>query len=604
MKLSRIVAVIVVIALIGEGYILFVKKSVNTQLVATQASQDTQAGGAGDTVGSAGSSQETGAITTQQVGLVTVQGGATGNPGAMSTNSAITTTTVSKNSSAFLDLTGTVRAADQTKVFPVTSGQIAQVFVSEGDVVKTGDPLFKIGGINGGKTVAELQLKVAQANANAASKNLETTKSANATSEKIAQLQLQSAQNLADGNYLDLQVFDQNINGANQSLDLLNSSYAATDSKSNYDLQKGDIGLAAIKNAVSNLESSRNNLYDSYQMQINQAADPMEKTKLQQDLSGKIADIDQKLNDLYSQQTAADLTYQSGKEGVTLGLNQVMGQIVLNQTQTDVLGTNRASMATKLGLYDGTSDSARLAEQALEATKIKDEALINQVQAQAELAQANLELAKIQSDGLTVKAPIDGIVGEVIVHQGDQISPQSALTQLTSARNFELRVAVNADDAQNIDLNTPPEIMIGGHYMKVSVKSISPVADATSKLVNVTLSLPKIFFRANQNLSARLPVKFSNDAEIGAGVDSENGAGAVGMGTNGNGGQSFFVPLDAVIIGTEEQYVYTVQDGKAKKVNVKLGVINGDFAQILDGLKESDVIVVNGAKDLVDGQLI
>ena len=174
------------------------------------------------------------------------------------------------------------------------------------------------------------------------------------------------------------------------------------------------------------------------------------------------------------------------------------------------------------------------------------------------------------------------VVTELQNKLGDTVSAQAAVTTIIGKDNFEVKVAVNADDARRIDTAQPAMVVIGGHDVPVSIKTVAPLADPTTRLVNVTLTLPKIFFRANQDLKVKLPVNFGSSVN----------------------GSSFFVPLDSVIIGTEEKYVYVIQDGKAKKTDITLGDISGDIAEVTSGLNFGDQVILAGAKDVLDGQAV
>jgi RND family efflux transporter MFP subunit len=58
------------------------------------------------------------------------------------------------------------------------------------------------------------------------------------------------------------------------------------------------------------------------------------------------------------------------------------------------------------------------------------------------------------------------------------------------------------------------------------------------------------------------------------------------------------IPIDAVTRLEADQYVYTVQDGKARKVPVELGIRSNGLIEITKGLTGTDPVIVSG-KDLV-----
>ena len=51
------------------------------------------------------------------------------------------------------------------------------------------------------------------------------------------------------------------------------------------------------------------------------------------------------------------------------------------------------------------------------------------------------------------------------------------------------------------------------------------------------------------------------------------------------------VPASAVVTESGQSFVFVIQDGLAKKVNVVAGITNGTFTQILCGLSEGQEII-------------
>ncbi len=500
----------------------------------------------------------------------------------------VTLATASTDSTSWLELLGAVKANDQIKVFATGAGQLQQVFASEGSLVKTGDPLFIIGGLNGTKPAALVQLETAQKNYVTAQNGLQLTNAGNDEALRVAELQLDSAKHQTEGSYVDLQVFDRNMDAARASLYYLQNSYDTSGQKNELDIEKTQKGIDDLKQSINDLENQKYSLEKQIEEQ-GTSADATGQSGVSSsggqqtatDLPTQLAALNKTLEGLYSQLDTAKTGYQELLQGQAIANNQLLGQIAQAQTGENVLSLNQQSMGKKLGLDNGSSDPVKLAQEGLNAAKVKNQASLLQSQAQLDLARSNLELAQLQADALIVRAPIDGAVGEVLAHSGDLVSQQSMLTQISGQKDYELRVGVDADSAESVTAGSQAQVEIGGKYMNVPIKNIGTAADPVTRLVNVTVALPRINFRANQTLRVKIPLN-------NAGRDLN----------------TLFIPLDAVIVGTEEQYVFVDQNGVAIKKNVKTGEVRGDQVQILDGLASSDQVVVDGAKTLVEGQNI
>jgi hypothetical protein len=63
-------------------------------------------------------------------------------------------------------------------------------------------------------------------------------------------------------------------------------------------------------------------------------------------------------------------------------------------------------------------------------------------------------------------------------------------------------------------------------------------------------------------------------------------------------GDSFFVPLSAVSIGQRENKVFVLENGLAKIREVKIGKTIGNQIQIISGLKNGDILIVENNRSL------
>ncbi len=64
------------------------------------------------------------------------------------------------------------------------------------------------------------------------------------------------------------------------------------------------------------------------------------------------------------------------------------------------------------------------------------------------------------------------------------------------------------------------------------------------------------------------------------------------------------VPLYAIISRSDKQFVYVVDGDKVRRQPVELGIIEGWQIQVTNGLVSGDEIVIEGHRDVDDGQQI
>ncbi|MDH4317781.1 MAG: efflux RND transporter periplasmic adaptor subunit [Desulfobulbaceae bacterium] len=64
------------------------------------------------------------------------------------------------------------------------------------------------------------------------------------------------------------------------------------------------------------------------------------------------------------------------------------------------------------------------------------------------------------------------------------------------------------------------------------------------------------------------------------------------------------IPIYSIISRNNEQYVYVVEEGVAKRRDVETGILQGWMVQITKGLQQGDLVVVEGHRNLDDGHVV
>jgi len=253
-----------------------------------------------------------------------------------------------------------------------------------------------------------------------------------------------------------------------------------------------------------------------------------------------------------------------------------------------------------------------VAQAALSSAEQEIQALVaSRDQAEATLAQANANAAATQQDLLdkTVTAPISGIVGDIPIKLGDYVSPGNPLATITQNEDLDLEVAVPVDEAPRLRIGMPVELTLFGSDEVVStgnIRFISPTTDAGTQTV-----LAKARFS-----SPRQPLQDDQRLEVRVIWDERPGILVPTTAISRMGGETFvFVPGepeppaegDASAQGQPPQG--GAEEGSpdgppptvAKLVSVKLGDLQGNRYQVLEGLEPGDTIVTSGLLNLRDG---
>jgi RND family efflux transporter MFP subunit len=235
---------------------------------------------------------------------------------------------------------------------------------------------------------------------------------------------------------------------------------------------------------------------------------------------------------------------------------------------------NQANIERQRNLYaEGiiSKDAMQQAEQAYRNSRADYEAAV-----------AARKTQQQQLDYYHIKAPFDGVVGDVPVHVGDYVSPSTVLTTLDENKQLEAYIYVPAERASEVRLGLPVEItdMQGTVLDRSTIGFVSPQVDNQLQGILAKAdvhSTPEILRNA-QMVRARV---------VWDTVDA------------------LTVPVLAVVrIGGQAfVFVATPMNGHfvAKQRPVTLGDAVGNTYAVKDGLVAGDRVIVSGTQFLVDG---
>ena len=214
-----------------------------------------------------------------------------------------------------------------------------------------------------------------------------------------------------------------------------------------------------------------------------------------------------------------------------------------------------------------------------------EQADTNQRSAEAELTslQAQVQQQEVQLKYFTISAPTAGIVGDVPVRVGNQVTTQTVLTTIDQNETLEVYVSVPIERASALRNGLPVQILDSAGATPLattSINFISPHVDdqTQSILVKAAVANPDAKLRASQYVRAR---------SVWSKADG------------------LVVPVTAVLRVSGQFFAFVAEDagGKlvAKQHAITVGPIAGEVYPVLTGLKAGDRVVVSGGQKLADG---
>lgn len=238
---------------------------------------------------------------------------------------------------------------------------------------------------------------------------------------------------------------------------------------------------------------------------------------------------------------------------------------------------------------DQASFSLSLAANQYENIKVKlnSQVLAAKTQMDSALLQYNNATIALQSlyDSRSIVSPIDGKVFQKFVNNGDTIASGQTVALVGQSDGIKLKFFVEAENVNKLKIGDELEARdsAGEKYLGV-ISSVSAQADAVSKRFQVEANL--INLENSPLLGTVLNVSTSFNRSSG---DQSN---------------IVFLPLSALEVGQNANYIYLVENDIAKKIAVEINSIFGEIAEIKADLANDAKIVVNGNKFLTDGQKI
>ncbi len=216
-------------------------------------------------------------------------------------------------------------------------------------------------------------------------------------------------------------------------------------------------------------------------------------------------------------------------------------------------------------------DAARAAQESLQAQ-------VNQMD--VALAQAKAHLAYSY-----IRAPFAGYIAERNLDTGSYISSATASTSTMSRGIMSLHdidtvrvlIEVVERDIPLVKIGQPAELRAEAYPDQIFQGTVTRIVQAlnrATRTMTVEVDLPNKDLRLKGGMFARVEVM---------------------VGTHD---QALQIPVDAVSRLEDTQYVYVVEEGKARRVDIEIGVRQGNRIEITKGLTGNEEVIVSG-KDLV-----
>jgi len=278
-------------------------------------------------------------------------------------------------------------------------------------------------------------------------------------------------------------------------------------------------------------------------------------------------------------------------------IEQSKASVLTAQAQVDRSKSQyeRLSRVGRSGILDQENvDETRLNYAAAKAALAKAQADVQFAQAQHEVSKADLAYAKTMLDYATIRAPFDGVVTHRNINAGDFVQPAAGGTKARAlfvvAQIDPVRVFINVPgaDAPWIKDGDPVTLELegaGGAIIEAKVTRNARSLDPQNRTLNTEIDLPN----PRGNL---LPGMYAQARII---VERKD---------------VWTLPESALITEADQTICYRVEDGKALKTPVQLGLKGNGRVEILKKQTPASLsggelqwIPITGEEEIVAGNV-
>lgn len=444
-------------------------------------------------------------------------------------------------------LTGVLRADRRVAISAKVPGRIQAVLVRDGERVRAGQPLVKL-------DIGDAQAQIAGARAAVAAAEAQMRKAIEGKRARQAELDAQVAE--AEGG---LRVARTKLKQAEMGVKLTGSSAVS-------DAERAEAGVRQAEAGLRQAEAG-----------LAQAMDALRRAKFLYSRGGVArADLD-------GAQAQADIA-RSQRDAALAALEQARAAarpaaetVPLRKqvSEADVEAARAGVQQAEEGLRNARrarASALRIAERDIEAAR-----------AQREQAQAGVKQAQAQVGSSVLTSPFDGEVAEVTAQAGEYAQPGAPLMRVLSPASVYLEAVAPARLARSLRPGQPVRVHVDslpGRIIEGKVARVPNTVNPDTRTLPLRIRLYPEGLPLTPGAMAKAVVDLVEDLN------------------------ALTIPVDALRNEGSVLFVYVVADGKAVRRNVTLGATEGEYVQVLSGLKEGDTVILAGPLSLQSGTLV
>ncbi len=270
----------------------------------------------------------------------------------------------------------------------------------------------------------------------------------------------------------------------------------------------------------------------------------------------------------------------AGTVVATLDTDELLPQVTQAEGSVYVARANLEQAELDLKRAIPLAQQGAISAQALDSARIKRDLAIGQLRS----AEGSLAQLRARFGNANIIAPRDGVITKRYLQAGYYAKTGTAIVSLADTSSMLVKASVGEAEISQMKLGTDATVRVsalGDRKFAGKVTRLTPAASLPVRTFTAEITVPNADGVLLAGMFARVEV-------------------AGGMRKN-----VVAVPESALVLREDQKSVYVVMDGnKVQQRILKLGYVGGGWAEVLDGLKEGELIVTGGQNKLRDGSSI
>ena len=198
--------------------------------------------------------------------------------------------------------------------------------------------------------------------------------------------------------------------------------------------------------------------------------------------------------------------------------------------------------------------------------------------AQVAQSEARLKELRINLSNTSVVSPTDGFVSQRHVDPGAWVSQNAPVASVVDISSLRLVANVVEKDLRAVNPGDPAVVEVDaypGEKFNGRIARVSPILDPATRTASMEIEIPNRESRLKPGMYAKVTLE----------VDSRENV--------------LIIPKPALVDSGGQRGVYqTNDDGRATFKVVRVGLEDNEKAEILDGLREGEIVISTGAGSL------